>query len=240
MNQTLKLKIIVLIRTDIMDICRDPNLTKLKRDSAINLSWKVGVNPFSSDLFLLVQRRFEVALNKNIDLEEMWGDIFPDNINDKQSVDYVLENLIYRPRDILQLFIEVQKECDQGEQLSEEQLQTVLYNFSEYFLGAMLDELTGFFPNEVVTSLPDVLSKLGNRYFYPKDFYIVCSQYDVFDGIVLSDMLNKLFLDGYIGQHRPRDMKDYTVFKFRNPREKFQEDDECIIHRGLQRALTIN
>lgn len=241
MRQTLNLKIIILIRTDIMDICRDPNLSKLKRDSAINLSWRVGENPFSSDLFLLVQKRFEVALKRKIDLEEMWEEIFPASINEKRSVEYVLENLIYRPRDILQLFIEVQRECEHGERLSEDQLQSVLYSFSDYFLGAMLDDLTGFFPNEAVTSLPDVLSKLGNQYFYPKDFYNVCSQYKVFDGIVLSDILNKLFLDGYIGQHRPRDMreKDYTVFKFRNSREKFQEDHECIIHRGLQRALTI-
>ena len=45
--------------------------------------------------------RFEVALDRKIDLEEMWEEIFPASINEKQSGDYVLENLIYRPRDVL-------------------------------------------------------------------------------------------------------------------------------------------
>lgn len=38
---------------------------------------------------------------------------------------------------------------------------------------------------------------------------------------------------------RPREKGDYTVFSYRNPRETFQDEDECILHRGLTRALTI-
>lgn len=52
-------------------------------------------------------------------------------------------------------------------------------------------------------------------------------------------ILEKLFNAGYIGQQRPREKKDYTVFSYRNPRESFQEEHECILHRGLMRALTI-
>lgn len=42
----------------------------------------------------------------------------------------------------------------------------------------------------------------------------------------------KMFNDGYIGQHRPKERKDYTVFKYRNSRENFIEEHECIVHRG--------
>lgn len=84
---------------------------------------------------------------------------------------YILENIIYRPRDILQLFTEVQKECKNRDYLSDEQVQAVLSDFSEeYFRDTMLDELTGFFPNEAITALPGVLPQLGNKYFYDKIF----------------------------------------------------------------------
>lgn len=55
----------------------------------------------------------------------------------------------------------------------------------------------------------------------------------------LKNMLEELFKDGYIGQHRQKADKEITVFRYRNHRENFDEKDECIIHRGLQRALIV-
>ena len=109
----------------------------------------------------------------------------------------------------------------------------------EYFVDAMRDELTGFFSDDVVTKLPDILIKMGTRYFYLSEFENECSYYPEFEGIPCRILLDKLFVAGYIGQHRPRERMDYTVFSYRNPREKFQEDHECILHRGLTRALTL-
>lgn len=103
----------------------------------------------------------------------------------------------------------------------------------------MRDELTGFFPDEVVTMLPDILSKMGMRYFYLSEFEEECRKYDEFNSISPQGILEKLFNAGYIGQHRPREQMDYTVFSYRNPRETFQAEHECIVHRGLTRALTI-
>ena len=34
-----RVKVVLLMRTDIYDLCRDPDLNKIKRDAAINLSW---------------------------------------------------------------------------------------------------------------------------------------------------------------------------------------------------------
>lgn len=240
-KKTLSLKIVILIRTDVLDICRDPNLSKIVRDSAIKLSWRIDGNTFDSDLLQLVKKRFEVGWKIEIDMEQVWNQIFPAYMHDgKLSIDYVLENIIYRPRDILQLLTEVQKECKNDDGLTEEQVQAVLYNFSEeYFRAAMLDELTGFFPNEAVTALPEILSQLGNKYFYAADFYKACESRIEFQNVNPKDILEKLFKDGYIGQHRKRDGREFTVFRYRNNRENFDEKDECIIHRGLQRTLTV-
>lgn len=237
---TFSLKIIVLIRSDILDLCRDCNISKIVRDSAIQLSWEIGSNPFESDLFCLVNRRITQVTAANVDASEFWNEIFPDTISGKSSIEYVLENIIYRPRDILQLFVEFQNVFSIGKKLTEDKIQDALASFSSgYFVDAMRDELTGFFPDKAVTNLPDVLSKMGTRYFYLSDFESECKKHKEFENVSARDILEKLFSAGYIGQHRPREKMDYTVFSFRNTREKFQEEHECILHRGLTRALTI-
>ena len=119
-------------------------------------------------------------------------------------------------------------------------MKTALARYSdEYFVDAMRDELTGFFPDETVTILPNILSKMGTQYFYLSEFEEECNHYNEFKNVSARMILQKLFDAGYIGQHRPREKMDYTVFSYRNPREIFQEDHECILHRGLMRALTI-
>jgi len=40
-HATLHLKILIMMRSDILNLCIDPNLQKIKDDSCINLSWKM-------------------------------------------------------------------------------------------------------------------------------------------------------------------------------------------------------
>lgn len=241
-NTTLSIKVIVLIRDDILNLCRDPNQSKIVRDSGIRLSWTIQDDPYESDLIKLVEKRVDDVSGVEGSFLQMWRDVFPASIgaNEKDTLEYVLDNIIYRPRDILQFFLEVQKEFVPNRPLTADKIQTALARYSdEYFVDAMRDELTGFFPNDAVTLLPDVLSKMGTRYFYLSEFENECKNYPEFDNISPRMVLEKLFAAGYIGQHRPRVGLDYTVFSYRNLREKFNPDHECIVHRGLTRALTI-
>lgn len=237
---TLSIKVLILIRDDILNLCRDPNLSKIVRDSGIRLQWNIPDNPFDSDLLRLVEKRILDASDEQKAFAQIWEDIFPEVIGTRPSIDYILDNIIYRPRDVLQLFVELQKEFVPNRKLSIEKVKTALSRYSvEYFVDAMRDELTGFFPDDVVTLLPDILSKMGSKYFYLSDLENECKHYHEFDDIPIRTILERLFNAGYIGQHRPRENWDYTVFSYRNPRESFQEEHECILHRGLMRALTI-
>lgn len=237
---TLSIKTIILARDDILDLCRDPNLSKILRDSSIRLSWEISDDPYDSNLIRLVEKRIDITTHTEQSFRQMWEEIFPEKIGLRNSLDYILDNVIYRPRDILQFFVEIQKVFIPGKRLTVDKVQTALEKYSdEYFVEAMRDELTGFFPDDAVTILPSVLSKMGTRYFYLADFEDECSHYPAFDNVPARAVLEKLFKAGYIGQHRPRETMDYTVFSYRNPREVFRPEDECIVHRGLTRALTI-
>lgn len=239
-NTTLFIKTIVIIRDDILNLCRDTNLSKIIRDSGIHLSWCFSGNPYASDLIKLVEKRVDAVSGTGGSFSQMWNEVFPNSIGTKDTLEYILDNIIYRPRDILQFFIEAQKEYIAGLQLTEDNIQSALFSYSnEYFVDAMRDELTGFFPNEAVTVLPDILSRMGRRYFFLSDFEAECKKYTEFNNVSPLHILQRLFASGYIGQHRPRTDMDYTVFSYRNPKEKFDAEHECIVHRGLTRALTI-
>lgn len=240
-RETLFLKVIVFVRTDILSVCRDTNISKILRDSRIELSWKIEdiSDVSSSRLMQLVKKRFETVWGKDVEFMEIWDEIFQPIESTKSSIEYVLENVIYRPRDILQFLLEAQKAYYFGHQISETTLQSILYKYSNnYFVATMQDELTGFFPDDVVTNLPMVLSQMGMN-FSVEDFKIACGKHKEFSSINPTELLTRMFNDGYIGQHRPKETKDYTVFKYRNPRETFVETDECIVHRGLMRSLSI-
>lgn len=239
---TFYLKVIVFARTDVLSICRDTNFSKILRDSMIELNWKIEdpSEAENSRLIQLVKKRFENVWGKEVDFLKIWDEIFEQIDSSKSSLEYVLENIIYRPRDILQLMIEAQKLYIVGQKITESMLQSILYNYSnDYFVIAMQDELTGFFPDVAVTALPTVLSNMGQRLFSAEEFKTECSKHREFDDVDSTELLKKMFNDGYIGQHRPKENKDFTVFKYRNPRENFIEEHECIVHRGLMRSLTI-
>lgn len=241
-KSTFKLKVIVFARTDILSVCRDTNFSKILRDSSIELTWKIEdvSEATSSKLLQLVKKRFDNAWGESASFMDIWNQIFQPIDATKSSLEYVLENIIYRPRDILQFMIEAQKIYVYGHIITESGLQSILYNYSNsYFVSAMQDELTGFFPDTAVTVLPAILSKIGQRYFRTEDFKRECGKHKEFREIDTTELLEKMFNDGYIGQHRPKEKKDYTVFKYRNSRESFVEEHECVIHRGLMRSLTI-
>lgn len=238
-HKTLHVKIILLIRDDIWSLCRDPNLTKIQRDSSIRLNWSINDDVLNSNLLKLVEKRVDLASGEENSLPKMLNQVFANKTAGKDTLDYVLDNIIYRPRDILQFFIEAQKYYKRRP-LTEADIQSVLKNYSiDYFLDALKDELTGFFPNDFVTKLPSILSKMGSRYFYLKNFEAECNRYAEFKDISKQDVLECLFSAGYIGQHRPRANGDYTVFSYRNHKENFVVEHECILHRGLLRALSI-
>ena len=238
----LSLKVLLLIRDDIFDLCIDPNISKMKYDSAIPLSWEVNDDRENSSLIQLVKKRFHYTWGTDDAFLDIWRELFVESIDGKTSFEYVLENMRYRPRDILQFFAEAQKVYQPHTIISAGQLKTILSNYSKgYFYDAMTDELAGFFSGHVVRTLPQVLGQLRSHCFYLAAFDEECKKRPEFENISAAAILKRLFDCGFVGQYRSiagRDT-DYVVFSYRNQRERFIETDQCIVHRGLQRALTL-
>lgn len=243
-NKTLDFKAIVLIRTDILDKCRDPDISKIRFASEINLSWKVEDNPYESDLCSLVLARFNMQEHIYDDFKSMWSTFFPDTIDEKDSLLYMLENTLFKPRDILMFFTIAQKSIGTYDRtLTESEFKNILKRYSEqYFYTHMQDELTGFLPDVAIYELSSVISQIKSRRFSYQLFEEEMKKHREFDGVSAIDVLKLLFERGYIGQYRKRPDHPKEEFLFQvhiNPRQVYEKDDDCLIHRGLIRAFGI-
>jgi hypothetical protein len=230
---TLHLKIIILLRSDIFELCRDPDLTKIKRDSTINLSWT------KEDLQDIVIKRIKNKYPQYQGFDEFWREFAPQRYKDKKSSTFLFELTLLRPRDILQFFIECQDLYGKKSSLTYSEFSTTIAGYSKnYFISEMKDELTGVFSDKIVTAIPAIFSELGNRTFYEEELQQIILSQNI--EISARKMLETMYSSGYIGQVRLRDgEKQFVSFSHVNPFDKFSPTDKCILHRGLVKALNI-
>ncbi len=243
-KKELKFKTIILIRSDIFDLCRDPDISKIRFGSTIDLSWLPNGTLYESNLANLVLARFNMDGTFYTTFKDIWNTYFPMLIDNKDSFEYMIENTLYKPRDILMFFSLTQKMMPrQDRQLTEYEFKLLLNNYSrEYFIVHMQDELTGFIPDEAINELQTVFSRVGSRRFSFESFSNEMSQNKVFSSVCAEDVLRIMFERGYIGQYRKRPGHPKEEFYFQiniNSREKYQKEDDCQLHRGLIRAFGI-
>ena len=117
-----KIKIVILIREDIIGMINDPDLNKIIQDGSIFLNW----NNRSNDLKEVVNKRFSLIGITQEQAAKCWKDIFPSKIKNKGSWEYVLDYTLYKPRDVLQFLKFCQNEYPDNEKLTLSETQNVL------------------------------------------------------------------------------------------------------------------
>lgn len=236
----LPIKLILMARTDIISLCNDPDLNKIKRDSGILINWHYDVkNQYNSDLMKLIQLRFHISGVSEDKLSDIWDRLFPSLIDNKQSWNFVMEHTLNRPRDILQFLIECKKLYPNKTSLKVTELKSVLSSYSEnYFLEEMKNELAGFVEDSILKDLPNFLSRLESRTFRYSKW--VTEFKNVFKSDNPKNLLEIMFDNGYIGQLRARGKRTFVVFRYRDNHEKINYRDQFIIHRGLFKALNLS
>lgn len=227
-----RVKVVLLMRTDIYDLCRDPDLNKIKRDAAINLSWT------KDDLKNIVYKRICAEYPQITSFADFWDNYAPLNYKNAPSITFLFELTLLRPRDILQFFIECQDMYGNNNSLSYSELNTVANGYSKnYFIGEMRDELTGILDDSIVTAIPGILSSMGTRKFKECDLEASPELKEL--NCTAHQLLEIMYNAGYIGQIRCRNGKKLLSFRHINPYDKYNAKDECIVHRGITKAVNI-
>ena len=227
-----RVKVVLLMRTDIYELCQDPDLNKIKRDAAINLSWT------KDDLKNIVYKRISVQYPHLTSFSDFWGNYAPAIYKNARSESFLFELTLLRPRDILQFFIECQDMYGNNNLLSYSELNTVANGYSKnYFIGEMRDELTGLLDDTIVTAIPGILSSMGTRKFREADIEARPELKDL--DCTAHQLLETMYNAGYIGQLRNRDGKRLLSFRHFNLYDRYNAKDECIVHRGIAKAVNI-
>lgn len=237
-----KIKIVLLIREDIIAMLNDPDLNKIIQDGAIILNWSNRLE----ELKKIVDLRFQLSGMSESNALKCWDKIFPPKIRGKSTWLHVLDHTLYKPRDILQFLKYCQMEYPNNETLSLSDTQNSLKVYSnKYFIEEMKNELSGFIDEELIYLIPTVFRRLGGRAFDLKEivrlFDEQCNKCVTEDSI--KTLLLYLFDAGYIGQLVSNGNKNGTkrsvIFKYRNPTARIDYYQKFITHQGLHSGLGV-
>lgn len=236
-----KIKIIILIREDILSMVNDPDLNKIIQDGALHLNWGNDLNGLRE----LVDLRFGVNGIPMEEARKCWDNIFPSKIRQKSSWDYVLDYTLYKPRDILQFLKFCQNTYPDNEKLSLSETLNVLKLYSnKYFIEEMKNELAGFVADDLIMEIPTIFRKLGGRGFALSEIHKLANESSFNRKVSVDEtkmLLMYLFEAGYIGQllNNGKNKKRSVIFKYRNTTARIDYYQQFITHQGLHSGLGV-
>lgn len=236
-----QIKILILIREDILSMVNDPDLNKIIQDGALYLNW----NDKLDDLRKLVNLRFGVNGIPVDEANKCWDLIFPPKIRNKKSWEYVLDYTLYKPRDVLQFLKYCQMTYPDNEKLSLSETLNVLKIYSnKYFIEEMKNELAGFIEDDLVSEIPTIFRKLGGRAFSLVEIQKLANENSFKREVSIDEtkmLLMHLFEAGYIGQllDNGKGRKRSVIFKYRNPTARIDYYQKFITHQGLHSGLGV-
>lgn len=236
-EKKIDIKLLLFIREDIINQITDPDLNKIKRDGAIHLSWVDNTN----DLKQIVELRFKLSDDQVL---ENWNNIFPHELQGKNSWEALLEHTLYKPRDVLQFLCTCQELYPNKEVLSYSDMKNAIKIYSrDYFIEEMKNELSGYIDDIMINTLPSTFQKLGRKSFTFETFVQVINDQSIskeYNEQDIRQLLLVLFESGYIGQLVNSNRgKQSVVFKYRNSSAAIDYGQKIIIHRGIQKGLSV-
>ncbi len=240
-SKKVHIKVLLLIREDLISLVTDPDLNKIIHDSSITISWTKHLG----DLKDIVNLRFAMSGASEDKISTWWYNIFPRKIRGKDSWEYVLDFTLFKPRDVLQFMKYCQSEYPNNESLSLSEMQNSLKVYSNrYFIEEMKNELSGFIDDELIISIPSIFRRLGGRAFSITDINRLTNEQNPGKKVSIEEtkmMLMYLFEAGYIGQliSNGKDRKRSVIFKYRNPTARIDYYQQFITHQGLHSGLGV-
>lgn len=232
-------KSIILIRNEVLQLVPDPNLTKRINDNGVQLRWYDNVrSPFDTSLLEIIQKRAHVA-GFNGTVRELWGAWFPQKINNSNSLDFVLINTRFLPRDLVSFFRELQK-LGKIPPFNRIDVLSALNNYSDWFLQELSDALVGLMEEDLRTDLSDIITELG-REFTLDQFQSKLIEYNYDKSKYPAEQIARdLFNASWIGNkwNTDKDTPRYS-WKHRKINAKLNIKHKIVVHSGLWKTLNL-
>ncbi len=234
-TNSINVKIVVLCRTDLLNMLSDPNKQKIIDDYGLELNWyQHGLEHININLIKLLNLRAKTSLEKEIDI---FSEFFPKTTGNKETFKFILDYTRYIPRDLIRLMNEIKKMYVKP--MQKNHFITAIKEYSSnYLYGEIRDELLGIAESEKqVEDIFNLLSEMKKYRTSQVELQNKAKELGI--DVNVENMLPLLFNIGAIGNVKVINGKDMYSFKFRERRTVFSPKDEIVIHLALQNLLKV-
>lgn len=233
-------KIVLFIRTDMLDKLDYPNKQKVVSGYGEELSWyQEGVQPQDTNLIRLLNLRASLSLDTEIrDLFSYFN--FPRFCRNKEIKKFILDNTRHLPRDIVLLMHYIQVQCK--DKIDEKNLSIAVSHYStDYFYGEIRDNLAGMIEETDRDNMLKLFTYLQSYDTSESKLRKLAEENQL--KIDFDKILPILYDIGAIGnisvfQDEGKVLRRYH-FKYRERYSMYNKNQEIIIHLALQHALKI-
>lgn len=241
-------KIIICLRSDILNIINYPGLNKLLSDSTLELSW--NENNGMSPLIHLIANKISVSNPEKYNgktPKEIFYSLFENQkIATKKGAKktyihlHILKKTLLRPRDIVYFFYCLHKNFGETELIKDNMLFAVEKEYSSYFLKDIRSELCGHFEEHIIDACLDLIKKINKRTFSFQELKVKIKELNLaIDDKTLKNLLEKLFEYGAIGNKLGKGETTRYNWYYLNSSCSFDYNKEIIFHYGLYKILNL-
>ena len=235
-QKNLNIKIIILIRDEIVALIPDPNLAKRINDNGIQIRWYDNSRDlFKTSLLEVIEKRAHLAGYTGT-ITELWSQWFVKAV-DIQSLRFILDTTRFLPRDLISFFRELQKIKAEPPFLWENVL-SALANYSDWFLTELNDSIVGILNEDIRTSITTIFSLLGKE-FTLDDFEKIKKRILPNDNTSSETILCELFNTSWIGNKWVDNGNYRYAWKHRKKNAIFNSQRTICLHKGLYKTLNL-
>ncbi len=165
-----KIKVVLLLRSDIFQKINFPDLNKFKIDNSLFLDWKPESKE-NSPLFTMVMhkiRRSVPAFSK-IDEAMLFHKLFPERIDLKNPSDYIIHMSIGRPRDFISMLSLIIKSYPSYDYFGKFTFGNTKLAYSRDLLDDIKNEMKGHVSDTDINNSIYMIKNLGKSNFYLND-----------------------------------------------------------------------
>lgn len=244
---------IILVRSDILSILNmySSNLNKLITDSEVNLYWidKDYPRPENHILMdmLLTKIKNSTPKLQSWDKKAIYDKFFPDDIDGKSVINYLLDYSFGKPRDVIRYLNIIKDNNPNATCFTREMFRTCRTTYSKWFLEELKNELSIHKNPDYVKDMLKLLNDFSYRTFEFKDIkdYFNSNKNHYPNISDIKDCIETLYKFGVLGNSwQPPGTKSSRRLKFSwgyetdgNPSPDFQK--KFTLHYGLRKAFSL-
>ncbi len=207
----MNIHIIAAIRSEVLRNVRSAGyeLTKPIEDRGIEINWfQKGGSYIDNQLLTIIENKIRASEQANgfYPSNNIWEKYFCGEVNGEETRRFILNNSLYRPRDIIRLMSAIHNQIGTAEKFTQEMFDKAQQEYSELMWTEIKDELRLSYSEDEVNDIFTLLNRITMPFSYDSlveritmlgKFYP--NMPTLLDSSKLAQILNKLYELGVIG-----------------------------------------